>query len=411
MNLSPQGKYQIQNLDVETICQDFGTPLYVYDAEIIERQVNQLRNAFSGLKLKLKYACKALTNISVLKLMNKLGVEVDTVSIEELEIALLAGYKPNQIVFTPNSLSLSEIEIAIEKGVYINIDNLAILEEFGKKYGNTKPCCVRINPHVEAGGHDKIKTGHVESKFGIAIDYLPQIVEVVNTYNIDMNGLHVHTGSDFSDVEVFLKVADIMFDAAKKFKGIKSIDFGSGFKVAYKKGDKTTDVALLGQKIREKVADFTKEYGSEPEIWFEPGKYLVSDAGILFVTANTLKSTPATTFVGVNSGLNHLIRPMMYGAYHEIVNVSNPNGVEKEFSVVGYICETDTFAWNRPLKEVKAGDTLAMLNAGAYGFSMSSNYNSKPKPAEVMVYKGKAHLIRKRETLADLMQNQISIEL
>lgn len=403
--------YQIQGIAVEDICNEFGTPLYVYDAAIIERQVNHLKTAFSGVNLRIKYACKALTNLSILKLLKKLGCEIDTVSLEEIEIALQAGFSPAQILFTPNSVPLEEIVKAVDLGVFVNIDNLSILEQFGQKYGASVPCCIRINPHIEAGGHEKIKTGHAESKFGISIDYAADVVAVVEKYNINIQGLHVHTGSDFSDVDVFLKGAEVVFGLAKKFPAVKVIDFGSGFKVAYKHGDKVTNVDLLGQKITAAVKTFAAEYGTEPEVWFEPGKFLVSDSGTLFVNANVLKTTPATTFVGVNSGLNHLIRPMMYGAYHEIVNVSNPNGPIGEFSVVGYICETDTFAWKRKLNEVRPGDILAMKNAGAYGFSMSSQYNSRPRPAEVMVYEGKAYLVRKRETLEDILKNQIAIDL
>lgn len=409
MELTQAHTYAIQGISVEKICQEFGTPVYVYDAEVIEKQVNKLKEAFSGLKLRIKYASKALTNISILKLMKLYGCEVDTVSLEEIEVAIRAGFSPKEILFTPNSIHIDELAQAVAKGVFVNIDNLYILEEFGKKYGNSVPCCIRMNPHIEAGGHDKIKTGHKESKFGISIDYADAIVAVVEKYNIDMIGLHIHTGSDFSDVEVFIKAADVLFDFAKRFKNIKLFDFGSGFKVAYKKGDKTTDVNLLGEKIKEAVKKFASEYGSEPEIWFEPGKYLVSDSGILFVKTNVLKKTPATTFAGVDSGLNHLIRPMMYGAYHEIINVSNPTAQHTDFSVVGYICETDTFAWNRPLNEVREGDILAIMNAGAYGMTMSSNYNSRPRPAEVLVYKGKAHLIRRRETLEDVLRTQVEV--
>ncbi len=411
MELSQANRYEIQGVSVENIVAEFGSPLYVYDAQVIENQVNKLKTAFSGLKLRIKYASKALTNISVLKLIKQLGCEVDTVSLEEIEIAMRAGFKPAEILFTPNSVGISEIVKAVDLGVFVNIDNIYILEEFGKKYKNTKPCCIRINPHIEAGGNDKIKTGHKESKFGISIDYANEIVAVVEKYNIDMIGLHLHTGSDFADVNVFLQASDLLFDLAKRFKNIQLFDFGSGFKVAYKQGDKTTDVDLLGDKIKASVKRFADEYGSEPEIWFEPGKYLVSDAGILLVTTNVLKKTPATTFVGVDSGLNHLIRPMMYNAYHEIVNISNPTGGISEFSVVGYICETDTFAWNRPLNEVREGDILALKNAGAYGMSMSSNYNSRPRPAEVMVYKGKPHLVRQRETIEDVLRNEVGIDL
>lgn len=403
--------YSIQDIPVSKICAEYGTPVYVYDAERIEIQVNKLKNAFSGVRVKLKYACKALTNISILKLIKKYGCDIDTVSLEEIEIALKAGFEPSQITFTPNSVHFSEIVHAVEKGVFVNIDNLHILESFGQKYGNSVSCSVRINPHVEAGGNEKIKTGHAESKFGISVEQIADIVSLYEKYNLNITALHVHTGSDFSDVDVFMQVAEIMFGLAKKFKTIKIMDFGSGFKVAYKKGDKTTDIELLGKKITEATKKFAAEYGSEPEIWFEPGKYIVSDCGILFAKADVLKHSPAATFVGINTGLNHLIRPMMYGAYHEIINTSNPTGEINEFSVVGYICETDTFAWKRKLNDVREGDILAIMNAGAYGFSMSSQYNSRPRPAEVLVYNGKTHLIRKRETLEDVMQNQIAIDI
>ncbi|TAG55859.1 MAG: diaminopimelate decarboxylase [Cytophagales bacterium] len=403
--------YHIQGIPVEQICKEFGTPLYVYDAQVIEKQILKLQEAFKGVRLKLKYACKALTNISILKLIRKANCDIDTVSLEEIEIALKAGFLPFQITFTPNSVPFSEIVLAVEKGVFVNIDNLQILEEFGAKYGNKARCSIRINPHVEAGGNEKIKTGHAESKFGISIEQQNEILEIYNKYNLDVMALHVHTGSDFSDVEVFMQVAEIMFELALKFKTIKIMDFGSGFKVAYKDGDKTTNITILGEKITAATKIFAQKYGSEPQIWFEPGKFIVSDAGILFAEVNVLKHSPASVFAGINTGLNHLIRPMMYDAYHEIVNVSNPEGEKSEFSVVGYICETDTFAWNRKLNQVRKGDILALLNAGAYGFSMSSQYNSRPRPAEIMIHHGKAHLIRKRETLEDILHNQIEIDV
>lgn len=400
------GEYMVGGVGVAELANTYGTPVYVYDAQIIKRQVQALQEAFSGFDCTIKYACKALTNISILEYVHSLGCELDTVSLEEIAIGLRAGYKPTEILFTPNSISFEEIEKAIEMGVQINIDNLAILEEFGQKYGSSVPCMVRINPHIEAGGNDKIKTGHIESKFGISIDYFDRILQIHSRYKIQMHGLHVHTGSDFSDIEVFMQSVDLLLEKAQHFPELKVIDFGSGFKVPYKKGDKSTDVVALGNKIAQKVKAFEIETGKKLKIWFEPGKYLVSDAGVLLVKANVLKSTPATTFVGIDSGLNHLIRPMMYGAYHEIVNTSE-RATRKNYSVVGYICETDTFAWERELAEVHPGDVLAILNAGAYGFSMSSNYNSKPRPAEVLVDHHTHRLIRRRETLEDILLTQM----
>lgn len=221
----------------------------------------------------------------------------------------------------------------------------------------------------------------------------------------------MHTGSDILDAEAFLQAANISFDVAKDFKDLEFIDYGSGFKVSYREGDVTTDINALGRKLGKAFKNFCKEYGRELGIWFEPGKFLVSEAGLLLVKSNVIKTTPATVFVGVNSGLNHLIRPMMYNAYHDIVNISNPHGTKRIYSVVGYICETDTLGADRKLNEVREGDILAIKNAGAYGFTMSSNYNSRLRPAEVLVINGEAKLIRKRETMEDILRNMIEIEI
>jgi len=403
--------YQIQGVELTEIAKEFGSPVYVYDAEKILSQFQRLKNAFSGVNLKIKYAAKALTNQAILKLLNKAGSGIDVVSLQELELGLLAGFTAKDIMFTPNCVAYEEIQAGVKKGVTINLDNLPFLEKFGKEFGSSVPCCIRINPHIDAGGNVKIMTGHKESKFGISIEQFSEILEVASKYNIDIIGLHIHSGSDFKSADAFVKAADILFDLAKNFKNLRFLDFGSGFKVAYKEGDYTTDIAELGEKMSSSFQQFCKNYGRELELWFEPGKFLVSESGYLLVQTNVVKETPDLTFVGVNSGLNHLIRPMMYGAYHSIVNISNPSGAEKPYNVVGYICETDTFGSGLVLNDVREGDILAIKNAGAYGFSMSSNYNSRFRPAEVLVYKGKAHLIRKRETMEDLLRNQVNIEL
>jgi len=405
-----KGRYQIQGVDLETLAQEYGTPLYVYDAKKIEDQINALKKAFSGLKLKIKYACKSLTNISILKLMKKYEVEIDAVSIQEVNLALKAGFQPEEILYTPNCVSFEEIKEAIKIGVVINIDNISILEQFGHEYHNTIPVCIRLNPHIMAGGNKKISTGHVDSKFGISIFQMRHLLRIIQTYNIKVVGLHMHSGSDILDAEVFIKSAEIFFDAAQEFKDLEFIDFGSGFKVAYRDGDVTTDIMQLGERLSASFKDFCKSYGRELEIWFEPGKFLVSEAGVFLVKTNVIKTTPATVFVGVDSGLNHLIRPMMYDSYHDIVNISHTNGINRIYTVVGYICETDTFGTDRKLSEVKEGDILAIKNAGAYCFSMSSNYNSRLKPAEVLIYNGKPLLIREKETFEDILKNQVEVE-
>ena len=403
--------YRIQGVSLTDLAKQYGTPLYVYDGEKILSQVEAIKTAFSEVKLKIKYATKALSNINILRLMKQAGTGVDAVSIEEVHLCLHAGFEPQEIMYTPNCVDFAEIQEAVELGVMINIDNIPMLEHFGTSYGGKIPLCIRLNPHILAGGNAKISVGHIDSKFGISILQLKHILRVVDAYGLRVTGLHVHTGSDILDADVFLKGAEILFEAAKEFKDLTFLDFGGGFKVGYKAGDVTTDIMDVGKKVSKAFKEFCVEYGRELEIWFEPGKFLVSECGYLLVSATVVKPTPATTFVGVNSGLNHLIRPMMYDAYHEVVNISTLVGPERVYTIVGYICETDTIAADRKLKEVKEGDILAIKNAGAYGFSMSSNYNSRLRPPEILLLKGNIHLIRKRETFEDLMRNQTLVPL
>lgn len=404
------GNYRVQDVDLLTLAKEYGTPLYVYDAEKIVHQLRTLKNAFSASDIKIKYAAKALTNISVLKLLRTYGSDVDVVSIEEVRLALHAGFKPPQIMFTPSGVDFSEIEEAVKHRVTVNLDNLSALEKFGRKYKDTYPVSIRLNPHIMAGGNYKISTGHSNSKFGISVYQLPEIHDVVKRHNLRITGLHIHTGSDITESEVFLKIAEILFGVARDFPDLRFLDFGSGFKVAYKEGDIVTNIYDLGLKLTTAFNEFCQSYGRKLELHFEPGKFIVSEAGLLLVKVNVVKSTPSLTFVGVNSGLNHLLRPMMYDAYHEIVNISNVGGPLKLYTVVGYICETDTLGSDRKLNEVREGDILAIKNAGAYGYSMASNYNSRLRPAEVLLLNGQAKLIRERETFEDLLRHQIEVD-
>jgi diaminopimelate decarboxylase len=389
-----------------SLAEKYETPLYVYDANKIEAQYNRMVSAFSSVpSLKINYAVKALSNINILKLFNQLNSGIDTVSVQEVQLGLKAGYKPEDIIYTPNGVSLEEIEQAMGYGVQINIDNISILEQFGQKYPNV-PVCIRINPHIMAGGNTKISVGHIDSKFGISIHQLPHIHRVVENTNMHINGIHMHTGSDIYDVDAFLRATEILFNTAATFKELDYIDFGSGFKVPYKEGDISTDIEELGRKLSKRFNQFCKEYGKELTLMFEPGKFLVSEAGKFLVHVNVVKQTTSTVFAGVDSGLNHLIRPMFYDAYHHIENISNPDGKERFYTVVGYICETDTFGTNRRITEIKEGDILCFSNAGAYCFSMASNYNSRYRPAEVLVKDGKDYLIRKRETIEDILRHQ-----
>lgn len=409
MHLAQNNRYQIQGIDVLEIAEQFGLPLYVYDADKIIEKISLLRSSFSGVNLKIKYAAKALTNLSILKLMRMQGTDVEVVSVNEARMALMAGFEPTQIMFTPSGNAFAEIQEAIGMGLKLNVDSLPLLERIGQIYGSRVSVGLRINPHITEGGNIKIQTGHEDSKFGISILQRSAIRAVVEQYGIPVIGLHIHTGSDFKNADAFLKGAEVLFGLASDFKNLQFLDFGSGFKVAYKTGDHFTNIAELGQKVSVAFQSFCQQYGRELELCFEPGKFLVSESGHLLVNVNVVKENPNRTFVQVDSGLNHLIRPMMYDAWHDILNVSNPQGDEKAYNVVGYICETDTFATDRSLPEIHPDDVLAFKNAGAYGFSMASNYNSRPRPAEVLVYEGKPYLIRQRETFDDLIRGQVDV--
>lgn len=400
----------MKHADLVKIAEQHEGPVYVYDAAKIKAQYSRLTQAFSGVKhLRLHYATKALNTISILKYIQQLGAGLDTVSIQEVQLGLRAGFDPSTIIYTPNGVSLSEIESVAKMGVQINIDNLSILEQFGSKYPDI-PVCIRINPHVMAGGNSNISVGHIDSKFGISIHQIPHLLRITQNTHMRINGIHMHTGSDILDIDVFLHATEILFETAKNFPSLEFIDFGSGFKVPYTLGDIETNIEELGEKLSEKFNAFCENYGRELTLAFEPGKFLVSQAGYFLTKVNVVKQTTSTVFAQVDSGFNHLIRPMLYGSHHEIVNISNPAGRERFYSVVGYICETDTFGSNRKIAEISEGDILAFHNAGAYCNTMASNYNSRYRPAEVLWINDEAHVIRARENFEDILRNQIELD-
>ncbi|NCP20428.1 MAG: diaminopimelate decarboxylase [Flavobacteriales bacterium CG_4_8_14_3_um_filter_35_10] len=401
----------MESKDLLNLTKKYGTPLYVYNADVIESQYNRIINAFKTVKkVKVNYAVKALSNISVLKLFKKLKSGLDTVSIQEVQLGLKAGFSPKEIIYTPNGVSFEEIVKVAKLGVQINIDNLSILEQFGHLYPEI-PVCVRINPHIMAGGNRKISVGHIDSKFGISIHQVPHILRIADNTKMIINGVHMHTGSDILDIDVFVSATEILFNVAEQFKDLAFIDLGSGFKVPYKEGDICTNIEELGEKLSERFNEFCKNYGRTISLMFEPGKFLVSESGKFLAKVNVIKQTTSNVFAGIDSGFNHLIRPMFYDAYHHITNLSNPEGRDRYYTVVGYICETDTFGTNRRISEIRENDILCFNNAGAYCFSMASNYNSRFKPAEVLWYQGKDYLIRSRDTFDDIIKNQIEIAL
>ncbi len=397
-------------VDPLMLAEKYGCPLYIYETAVMKRQYDRLIRAFDVKKLKINYACKALNNISVLKYFKSLGSGLDTVSIQEVRVGIMAGFSPEDIIYTPNCVSIEELSMAVEMGVKINIDNLSILEQFGSLYPDY-PVCIRINPHIMAGGNSKISVGHIDSKFGISFHQTPHIHRIVKTHDMLIEGIHMHTGSDIMDIDVFLQGAEILLNVANEFKDLQYVDFGSGFKVPYKEEDIETDIEELGEKISIRFRQFCYDYGRNLTLMFEPGKFLVSEAGIFLARVNVVKQTTSTVFAGVDSGLNHLIRPMLYDSYHKITNISKTEGRFRIYNIVGYICETDTFGVNRKITEINEGDILAFYNAGAYCFTMASNYNSRYRPAEVLLHEGKDYLIRERETMEDILKNQVNLDI
>jgi len=388
---------------------NYGTPLYVYHAEKIAQQYQNLFNHFDAKTTCIFYACKALTNIHILDVVKRAGGNIDCSSINEAKLALHVGFRPDQVLYTSNSVSFEEIAEAASLGIYVNIDSLSNLEKFGAKFGNTYPVGVRIRPNIMAGGNLKISTGHDKSKFGIPVTELETLKAIQAKYNIHISTLHIHTGSEIKDVKVFLQSAEVFEQILPHFPTVTVLDFGGGFKVPYQPDEKGTDMALLGAEVNKVVAKLSAQFGRAFTAWFEPGKYIVSEAGFFIAKVNVLKQSGAIQFAGIDTGLNHLIRPMFYDSYHHIDNLSHPEKPLQEYAVVGNICETDTFAWDRPIPTIEEGDFLVFYNAGAYGYEMASNYNARYKPAQVLIEHGEAKLISRRDCFEDLLHLQVPL--
>ena len=387
----------------------FGTPIYLYDLKIIENQFDKLNKELSVLEnYKIHFAAKSLSNISILKFIKKMGAGLDAVSIEEVMIGLKCGFNKDEILYTPNGVSFEEIKQAFKLGVKINLDSIESVKDFVNEFGN-QSITVRINPGIYAGGNDNVSVGHSKSKFGIPEERIDELLDMEKKDKIKITGLHIHTGSDITKNNQFKEGIKKIFSIARDFKNIESIDLGGGIKIPYFKDDTSTNLNDYVKEVSKELKKFELEFNKKLKLIFEPGKFLVSDCGFFITKVNYIKSTKTKDFLQVDSGLNHLLRPTLYGSHHEIINLSNPAGKKKEYDVVGYICEKDTFAEKRKIPETSVGDLICFKNAGAYGFEMSSNYNSRLKPAEVCIYHNKILKIREAQSLNDLLIGQIDI--
>jgi len=389
----------------ERIAEEFGTPVYVYGERYIQRQLRLLAESITYQPKKILYAVKANFNPYILEIFKKAGVGIDAVSPGEIALALKVGFSPKDILFTGNNITDEEMDFAVEKGVLLNIDSLSRLEKFGKKYPGYE-VCVRINPDVGAGHHDHCITGGPKSKFGIWYSEVEEIKRIAESHRLKIVGIHQNIGSQILEVEKFLIAMEVLLRVAPSFLDLEFIDFGGGLGVPYRPEENLLAVKELGQKMSEGFKDFCRKYGRELTLVIEPGRYLVAESAFLLTRVNTVKRNPdGRVFVGVDSGFNHLIRPAMYGSFHPITNISNLGRKKEKVDVVGNLCESgDKFAEDREIRQAREGDLILIGVAGAYGYSMSSNYNLRPRPAEVLVKPGGIlQLIRERETIEEII--------
>ena len=409
------GVLYIDGVSSLELVEKFDTPLYVLAERRIRENYRRLYDALTKhfSKVRIYYSAKANTSLTVLKILESEGAHLDTVSPGEVFLALKAGFTSDRILFTGTSVRDDELRFLVDSGVTINVDSLSQLRRL-LNFHVPEMISVRVNPEIGAGHHEHCITAGKDSKFGIWEDDVIKAYKEAKEAGVKKFGIQMHIGSGILTVKPFLLAAEKLLDIARRVHeevGIdfEFIDFGGGLGVPYRPEEKPLSLDLYAEKVLSLYAKRIKEYNlGEPWFIIEPGRYIVCDAGVLLTRVNTVKITPFKKFVGVDAGFNTLIRPAMYGSYHPIVVADNLNSTEKEiYDVAGPLCESgDLLAKNRKLPEINEGDLLAILNAGAYGFSMSSQYNSRPRPAEVLVRNGEYALIRERETLNSLLMGQ-----
>ena len=410
-----KGSLFFDGFSVKELAEKYDTPLYLLSEKRIRDNYNRLHNALlSNYKhLRVYYAAKANSNLTVLRILQSEGAYLDTVSPGEVFMGLSSGFAPDRILFTGTSVRTDELTFLAGAGITVNVDSQSELDRLLKI---TVPpiVSVRVNPEVGAGHHSHCITAGPESKFGLWEEETIQAYAIAKRARVERFGIHMHIGSGILELDPYIAAVEKLLSIAKRVHEEVSIDFefidiGGGFGIPYKPEDKELDLNEFSTKVVSMFKSKVKEYGlGKPFLCIEPGRYLVCDASILLTKVNTVKVTPAHKYVGVDAGFNTLVRPTMYGSYHPIIVANKVAMVEKDtYDVVGPICESgDALAKGRKLPEVEEGDLIAVLNAGAYGFSMSSQYNSRPRAAEVMIRQGKAVVVRQREQLTDLMASQ-----
>lgn len=388
----------------------FGTPTYVYSEQVISAKCNELQRHLSGVPYRLLYAMKANGSPAVLRIMLDEGLGIDAVSPGELHLALKVGFPPEQILFSANNMTDGEMWDAAEAGVLLNIGELSRLEKFGR-YAPGSAVCVRLNPQVGAGHHAHVITAGARSKFGVPVEQADAVRAIAEKYGLQIVGLHQHIGSGIMSTDTLWKAMTVLLEVAPSFPNVQFLNFGGGLGVPYNPADEPIDLENFGRRILDPLRSFADRHPSENlSFWFEPGRFLSAEAGVLLVRVNTLKTNGDRVFAGTDSGMNHLVRPAIYGSYHGIFNLSNPNGPTAVYDVTGNICESgDVFACARDVQEIHEGDVLAILDAGAYGMAMASHYNLRPLPAEALLTsRGELQLVRRRRTYTELADDLLS---
>ncbi len=380
-----QNQLFLGKFSAKSLSKKFGTPLYVYEAETIRRQYLKLVKNILYPKLNIHYACKANTNLSILKLLRSLGSKIETVSKGEIILAMEAGFKPQDIIYTSTSISKEEMSFVVKSKVKVNLDSLSQIELYGRLNPNAK-IGVRVNQGIGAGHHSHVITGGVMSKFGIPLEHLSKAKRLAEKYKLKITSLHQHIGSNVLDSKILLRACDTLLKTALAFPDLESLDFGGGLGIAYLSKEKNLDLKIFGRKITKRMEKFSKKYGRQLTMVLEPGRFLVAESGTLLTAVTEIKNNPARTYIGVDTGFNHLIRPILYGSYHKIINATRVKGSSIKADIVGNICESgDVFGRDRTITRPKVDDILAILNTGAYGYVMASHFNSRPLPAQVLI--------------------------
>lgn len=414
--INQKGNLDIGGCDAIDLANEYGTPLYVIDEMRVRDNYQRVHQAFSNqyADFQIFYAAKANTNLAVMRILEQMGSGIDAVSPGEIYTALLAGFEPERILFTGNNVTTDELKYALDSGVRINLDSISMLERLAELPGSegTK-ISFRVNPMVGAGHHDHCITGGELSKFGIMEQEAVEVYKKAQDLGFEPVGIHTHIGSGILDPEPFKLAVQVLMDVAGRVSqeaGVKFefIDFGGGLGIPYTPDEPLLDIEKFAAEIVELYKNKLNEYSIDnPTMCIEPGRYLVGDASYLLTRVNTVKQS-YRKFIGVDAGFNTLLRPTMYGSYHHILVADKPEAEASEnIDVAGNVCESgDLFARDRPLPPIDEGDVLAIMNTGAYAFSMASQYNSRPRPAEVIVREGEADVIREKETFADLLSKQ-----